>query len=92
MTVTSYTPEVERQLALPFHRQVARHLAEHPGFASFDRLCSELLGDPRGGIDGMRQDATRGMVLSALRRLQAIGFVDYDAEYGGWVHPARGVR
>jgi hypothetical protein len=76
------------QLSTDLQRRVARHLAERPGFSSTDRLLSELFGGPRPdlvALEPLRRDATKRQLSSALRRLQAIGFVRYDAEFGGWV-------
>jgi hypothetical protein len=70
-------------------RRLVRHLAMRPGFSTTDRLVSELF--PRhtdGRYDGfgrLRYRELKTQTTSALRRLQAIGFVRYDDQYGGWI-------
>lgn len=67
------------QLTTDLQRRLARHLAEHPGWATTERLQSEM------GPMALGMPLPKPQVTSALRRLQAINFIRYDGEFCGWV-------
>ena len=73
------------QATSDLQRRVINHLSTCPGWSTSDRLMSELFPRPTIGIGRMQYDTTKRQLVSALRRLQHIGFIRYDADTGGWV-------